>query len=82
MKHQRIKEYIDSNAGIDLKEFLISNLNELRDIENVREYSKGVDQAIELKAQKKAYLKLKAIYDKIMTIEKMETAEDREDWGS
>jgi len=82
MEYPRIKEYIDSSAGAELKEFLIDNLNSLRDIENVREYSKGVDQAIELKAQKKAYLKLKTIYDKIMTIEKIELNEEKEDYGS
>lgn len=51
-----------------LMDYLRLELSTLKNIDNVQEYSKAVDQAIELKAQKKAYKKLAAIIDNIQTI--------------
>lgn len=63
---QKLRQSLQSNAYVDLVAFLSSELENLKNIDNVKEYSKSVDQAIELKAQKKAYEKLRSILGKIM----------------
>jgi len=75
MNYQQIKKILNSEAGAELKRYLTEELIDLRSIDNVKEYSKGVDQAIELKACKKAYKKLKEILDRFATIENIREIE-------
>lgn len=63
-----IKKVLDSSAGKALKDFLLTHLMALCDINAVKEKDTPTHQAVELKAQKRAYAKLKEIYDEIMTL--------------
>ena len=67
MDTNAIKQVLDSGTGIALKEYLKSKLNELRDINNLKEKDVVAHQAIEFKAQKRAYTKLKEILEEIMS---------------
>jgi len=62
----KIKEILDGEIGKPLKMFLLGELESIRDINNVREFSGAQDQALEFKAQKKAREKLEDIFNKIM----------------
>jgi hypothetical protein len=64
---EQIKKTLDSNSGRALKTFLISKLDELRDIENIGDKDTAINQSLELKSQKRAYKKLKEILSEIMT---------------
>jgi len=67
MDLKRLKEVLQSETGRDLREFLTLQLDSLKDISNVKEYSKAQDQALELKAQKKAHTKLQQILEQIIS---------------
>lgn len=60
-----------------MKEYLEARLKSLRSIERVLDIETPTHQAIELKAQKKAYLVLRDILDDIMMLE-AETARENE----
>lgn len=63
-----LRRLLGGEAYQALVTYLAKELESLKHIDNVKEYSKAVDQAIELKAQKKAYEKLKAILIQIIEI--------------
>jgi hypothetical protein len=65
---QKLKENLKEPIYDDLVEFLSKQLRDLKNIDNVRDCSKAQDQAVELKAQKKAYDKLDAILSTIIYI--------------
>ena len=69
MDLEQIKKTLDSSSGKALKTYLTSRLNELRDIESIQEYSTTATQTLELKAQLRAYKKLKEILKDIMVFE-------------
>ncbi len=69
MNLPELKKVIDSESGKALKEFLIEKLLEMRDIANIKEYSVATQQMYEIKAQKRAYEKMKEILSMIVTIE-------------
>jgi len=62
-----VKHFLDSEAGRELKEYLFKKLDELKDIENLKEIDTPTHQSIEIKSQRRAYLKLKEILSEIMT---------------
>lgn len=64
----KLKASLAGGTYDELREFLSSRLDELRDIANVKEYSTAQDQAVELKAQLKAYKKLSIILSEIITL--------------
>ncbi len=64
---ESIKKTLDSSSGKAIKDFLISNLLELRNIESIDEKDTPTHQSIEVKAQKRAYKKLKDIFEQILT---------------
>ena len=66
MDYEQIKEIVNSDAFIPVREFIYNKCEELRDISNVQEYETDKAQALELKAQKKAYFKLYEILGQIM----------------
>lgn len=49
-----MNDLFSTPQGKEIKEFLIREFLALKDINNIKEYSSASDQAIELKAQKKA----------------------------
>lgn len=63
-----LRKVLDSGAGQQLREYLLKRLMELRNIENVSDKDSPTHQAIEIKAQRKAFNKLKEIYREIMTL--------------
>ncbi len=67
MDTESIRVVLDSGTGIALKEYLTSKLNELKNIDLIKEKDIASQQALELKAQKRAYTKLKEILQDIMT---------------
>ena len=68
MDKKAIKKFLDSGTGQATKDYLLGQLAELRDIDNVDEKDTPTHQALEVKAQKRAYNKLKDILSEIMTI--------------
>lgn len=64
----KLKTLLQKPLYDDLVEWMSKQLRDLKNIDNVRELSKAQDQAVELKAQKKAYDKLEAIFSTIMWI--------------
>jgi len=71
----KLKELLVQPLYEDLVSWISKQLRDLKNIDNVRDCSKAQDQAIELKAQKKAYDKLDAIFSTIMFIQKEEIPE-------
>lgn len=69
MELEEIKRTLDSASGKALKTYLLAKLSELRDIENLQEFSTTAAQTLEVKAQRRAYLKLKDILGKLLTFE-------------
>jgi uncharacterized protein YaaR (DUF327 family) len=55
----------------------------MKDIDNVRDYSKAQDQALEIKSQKKAYQKLKKILEQIIEFgdSQNKTGSKKNDYG-
>jgi len=74
-----IKEYLNSEAGKELKGFLLSKYNELKNISNIKDCKSASDQALELKSQKKAVEKLREILETIMTIDETEKIDKEKD---
>lgn len=79
MDNDAIKKILDSSAGIVLREYLISRLNELKNIDSIHEKDVASHQVIELKAQKRAYEKLKQIFQDIMTFSEITKSKDPRD---
>lgn len=73
----RIKSILDSDAGKAMKDYLTRETSELNSLENMKSIDDPVAQAIEVKACKKAYLKLKTILSQIMTWEEPEKPKGR-----
>jgi len=74
-----IKEILNSEAGKELKGYLLVKYNELKDISNVKDCKSASAQAVELKAQKKAAEKLREILEKIMTLVETEAIDKEQD---
>jgi len=70
-----LKTILDSPNGKELKDLLLKKYFELSDIFSVKEYKSASDQAIELKAQKRAVKKLGEILSQIITIPDKNTTE-------
>jgi len=67
MATESIKQFLDSATGLELKEILLARLNELKSIENISDKDTTAKQSLEVKAQKRAYAKLKEILQDLMT---------------
>jgi hypothetical protein len=79
-----IKQFLNSGAGLEMREYLTLKLNELKNIDSVSEKDVASQQVLELKASKRAYKKLKEILSDIMTFSesvKLKDARDRFDVG-
>lgn len=67
-KAQQLKALLSDPVYKPLTEFLEKILGDLKNIDNVREVQDPIDQAVELKAQKKAYEKVEEILNTIIAI--------------
>ena len=74
-----IKKALNSGAGKALKDYLTGKLFELRDIENVQEKGSATEQALELKATRRAYFKLREILSEIVDMEDTHKKKDKRD---
>lgn len=68
MDTESIRKVLDSGTGLALKEYLTAKLNELKSIDSIKEKDIASQQVLEIKAQKRSYLKLKEILEEIMTL--------------
>jgi hypothetical protein len=62
-----IQDFLDSEAGAELKQLLINKCEELRNIDNIEEFITPTHQVLELKAQKKAYKIVKSMLESILS---------------
>ena len=69
MNQEELRNIVNSDVFIPLRDFIYNKCLELRDIENVKDCSVATSQALELKSQKKAYEKLEEILKQIMAWE-------------
>ena len=74
----RVKEFLESAAGGELKEFLQNAVYSLKNIDGMRKFWSKKKQNIEILATKKAYQKLEEILNQlsIWESEKIRTAEE------
>lgn len=75
----KIKQVLESSAGVELERYLVSKVLELKDIENIKEYTTSATQALEVKAQLRAYKKLKEIMEEILVFEAETRKKDERD---
>ena len=71
----QIKKTLDSGSGQALKKYLLNKLDELKSIDSIADE----DTEVEIKAQKRAYLKLKEILQEIMTFSETISKKDPRD---
>ena len=76
---EQIRTVLNSSAGQPLKKFLMAKVLELRNIDNIQEFTTPTTQALEIKAQKRAYKKLREIVESIMTFAEEPTPKDERD---
>ena len=82
MATESIKQFLDSATGLELKEILLARLNELKSIENISDKDTTAKQSLELKAQKRAYGKLKEILQDLMTFSgSVKSKDPRDQYG-
>ena len=74
-----IKAYLGGAEGKELKAFFLGKYNELKNISNVKECKDAKEQALELKAQKRAAEKLREILEIIMPITETEEVDKEKD---
>lgn len=79
MDLEAIKQVLDSGAGVALKEYLTAKLNQLKNIDSLSEKDTPAQQAVEVKAQKRAYVKLREILEDIMTFSGVKKKKDPRD---
>lgn len=76
---ENIRKLLDSGAGQEMKDYLESKLAELKSIDSINEKDVGTHQVIEVKAQKRAYVKLAEILSVIMTLSEPIKSKDSRD---
>ena len=68
MNLEQIKRTLNSNSGRELKKYLLFKLNELKDIDNLKDLDTPTHFVIEVKSQVKAHKKLQEILGELMDI--------------
>jgi len=66
---ERIKNFLESSAGKELKQILINAVFELENIQNLKDLDDAENLALEVKASKKAAEKLRQILSQFMIYE-------------
>ena len=79
MATENIKQFLDSRAGLEMREYLLGKLDELKSIENISDKDTTAKQSLEVKAQKRAYGKLKEILQDLMTFSGETKKRDKRD---
>jgi hypothetical protein len=82
MELPEIKKFLDSATGMAMRDYLVIKLEELKNIDTISEKDTSANQTLELKAQKRAYKKLKEILQDIMTFsESIKVRDPRDSYG-
>jgi uncharacterized protein YqgV (UPF0045/DUF77 family) len=68
MNLENIRRIINTDPGQDLKEFILSEINKLKDLDNIKVSLNPITTTIELRATEKAYRKLLDIYRLLVTV--------------
>lgn len=76
---KELREILKSSSGVLLKNFLVGYYQKFKSIENIDNLSSADDQAIELKAHKKAIELIKDMLSRIMDIESYEESVKKEE---
>ena len=79
MATESIKQFLDSGVGLEMREYLLGKLDELKNIENISDKDTTAKQSLEVKAQKRAYAKLKEILQDLMTFSGETKKRDKRD---
>lgn len=79
MDLEQIKKTLNSGSGKALKTYLLSKLNELKSIDSINEKDTAISQSLEVKAQKRAYSKLKEILSDLTTFSEEVSERDPRD---
>ena len=67
-----LKKFLETEAGREMKNFLLSNYLKLNSLEMVKDIDNAEEQALELKATKKAVKILGGILGQIIDLENFE----------
>jgi hypothetical protein len=65
---KNIRTILQTEPGQDLKEFLLSEINKLRDLDNIKVSLNPIKTTIELRATEKAYRLLLDIYNLLINL--------------
>lgn len=79
MENPQVKALLDSGGGKELKRYIEEELENLKSIDSIQDISNPAHFAVEVKAQRKAYLKLKEIFEGIMTFDEEVKEKDPRD---
>ena len=69
MQNDRIKNFLESSDGRELKRILVENILELENIQNIKELDNAGELALEIKAQQKAAKQLRKILSQFSNFE-------------
>jgi len=78
MQTDRIKNFLESSDGKELKRILFENILELENIQNIKELSNAEDLALEIKAQQKAAKQLRKILSQFSNFEQSRGKEEKD----
>ena len=76
---EELRRILNSDSGKSLRVYLVGKLNELKDISNLDLKDDSEHQAVEVKSQKKAYLKLKQIMEELIDFSTEQEEKDPKD---
>lgn len=75
-----LKEFLESPAGKEAREFFITECSKINDINNIKECSSAANQALEFKATRKAAKILTTILNKIITLDNLPKVVERDNY--
>ena len=78
MQNDRIKNFLESPDGKELKRILIENILELENIQNIKELNSAEELALEIKAQQKAAKQLRKILSQFSNFEQSRGKEEKD----
>ena len=78
MSNDRIKNFLESPDGRELKRILIENILELENIQNIKELNSAEELALEIKAQQKAAKQLRKILSQFSNFEQSRGKEEKD----
>ena len=77
-RDDKIKNFLESSSGRELKRILFENILELENIQNIKELSNAEDLALEIKAQQKAAKQLRKILSQFSNFEQGRGKEEKD----